>query len=136
MLLPVGGRRHRRRQEGFTLIELGVVLAIIAILVAIAVPTYSNMTKRAHQAEAAQAWDMVKSEVWAYYIQHDSFPSTSGGWPQDIDDPNRPNGYWTYSANSVSTGNNPYFTLTATTSHSGGSTVSWTIYGDGSIVGP
>ncbi|MCL6522257.1 MAG: prepilin-type N-terminal cleavage/methylation domain-containing protein [Firmicutes bacterium] len=130
---PVEGRR-RRRQEGFTLIELGVVLAIIAILVAIAVPTYLNMTQRARQAEAAQAWDMVKSEVWTYYLQNNAFPpASSGTWPTGIDDPNPTSKYWDYSVSSSTYA----FTFTASPkANYSGSSLQWTLHNDGSVTQP
>ncbi|MFS8639468.1 MAG: type II secretion system GspH family protein [Symbiobacteriaceae bacterium] len=90
---------RRRRQGGFTLIELGVALAIVALLVAIAVPTYLNMVNRARDAEAQQAWNMVKAELWGYYVENGKFPSVdSDWWAANIDRPaERPNG-WTYEA--------------------------------------
>lgn len=51
----------RKVQQGFTLIELMIVVAIIGILAAIAIPAYSNYVKKAKFTEVVQASQAVKT---------------------------------------------------------------------------
>lgn len=53
----------KKMQKGFSLVELMVVIAIIAILAAVAIPMYSNYTTRAKLGTALASVGGVKSEV-------------------------------------------------------------------------
>jgi type IV pilus assembly protein PilA len=64
-------------QQGFTLIELMIVIAIIGILAAIAIPAYQNYTIRSQVTEGLSLAAGWKTAISEYYAQMGSFPSTS-----------------------------------------------------------
>jgi type IV pilus assembly protein PilA len=68
-------------QKGFTLIELMIVIAIIGILAAIAIPAYQNYVIRSQVTEGLSLADSWKTAVGEFFANYGSFPtgySTSG----------------------------------------------------------
>jgi type IV pilus assembly protein PilA len=63
-------------QKGFTLIELMIVVAIIGILAAIAIPAYQNYTIRAQVTEGLSLADGWKTSIAEFYAQQGSFPTS------------------------------------------------------------
>ncbi|EMS2422869.1 pilin, partial [Neisseria gonorrhoeae] len=63
-------------QKGFTLIELMIVIAIVGILAAVALPAYQDYTARAQVSEAILLAEGQKSAVTEYYLNN-------GEWPED-----------------------------------------------------
>ncbi|HGF8978672.1 TPA: pilin [Neisseria meningitidis] len=61
-------------QKGFTLIELMIVIAIVGILAAVALPTYQDYTARAQVSEAILLAEGQKSAVTEYYLNHGKWP--------------------------------------------------------------
>ena len=72
-------------QKGFTLIELMIVVAIIAILAAIAIPAYQNYLIRAQVSEGAVLASASETALAEYYQNTGKFPSTaaSAGLPSN-----------------------------------------------------
>ncbi|MGL6047267.1 MAG: pilin [Vogesella sp.] len=68
----------KRVQQGFTLIELMIVVAIIGILAAIAIPAYQDYTKRAHVSEGLTLAAAAKTSVTEYYSTNNTFAAVSG----------------------------------------------------------
>jgi type IV pilus assembly protein PilA len=64
----------RNLQKGFTLIELMIVVAIIGILAAVALPAYQDYTKRSHVSEGLSLAGGAKTAVTEYF-------SSKGEWP-------------------------------------------------------
>ncbi|WP_409029384.1 type IV pilin protein [Gracilimonas sediminicola] len=63
----------RRSEEGFSLTELLIVLAIIGILVMIAVPLYQNVTTRAKTTEAKTQLSFLHTLQKTYRLEHDTY---------------------------------------------------------------
>ncbi len=77
-------------QKGFTLIELMIVVAIIGILAAIAIPAYQDYTIRSQVTEGMNLASAVETGVAEYYANTGSWPATltlAGG-----DSGNKPSG--------------------------------------------
>ncbi len=62
-------------QKGFTLIELMIVIAIIGILAAIALPAYQDYTKRSRVSEGLSLAGGAKSALTEYYASNNKWPS-------------------------------------------------------------
>src|SRR5699024_1934427 len=63
-----------RKQSGFTLIELMIVVAILAILMAIAIPAYQDYTIRAQVSEGMNLSGGARTAVAEYWTDKGSWP--------------------------------------------------------------
>mgnify|MGYP001036496005 CR=1 FL=1 len=67
----------KKVQQGFTLIELMIVVAIIGILAAVAIPAYQDYTIRAKVSEVIVMASAARTSVAEYYISTGSMPAST-----------------------------------------------------------
>ncbi|MCG5053961.1 MAG: prepilin-type N-terminal cleavage/methylation domain-containing protein [Myxococcales bacterium] len=60
-------RKGRKQNAGFTLVELMIVVAIIGILAAVAIPAFSRYIKKSRTAEASQTLNKIWTGAVSYY---------------------------------------------------------------------
>ena len=70
-----------KNQKGFTLIELMIVVAIIGILAAVALPSYQNYTARAKVSEGLSLANGLKTQLAEYYNLNNGWPTTHANLP-------------------------------------------------------
>lgn len=63
------------KKRGFTLIELLIVMAVIAVLIGIAIPSFRGMQQQAKTAKAQGDLRVLKLAVEAYNTKHDTMPA-------------------------------------------------------------
>ncbi len=67
----------KKNMQGFTLIELMIVVAIIAILAAIALPAYQDYVARAQATEALSATGGLQADIGVEYAENNSLVATA-----------------------------------------------------------
>jgi type IV pilus assembly protein PilE len=109
---------HRAR--GFTLLELMIVIVVVAVLAAIALPSYTDFITRSKFAEAQGMLADLRVRMEQYYLDNRRYSSTTGGGTCGLPGGNSPTvsnaKYFTYtcaSGTNTATGDQSY-TLTAT----------------------
>src|SRR5262245_11579825 len=73
-------------QHGFTLIEVMVTVAVIAILAAVAYPSYSEYVRRGQLQEAFAAMADYRVKLEQYFQDHKGYGTTPGGKCADASD--------------------------------------------------
>ena len=87
-----------KKQNGFTLIELMIVVAIIGVLGAIAYPSYKEYMYRSHRVDAKEGLLEIAAMLESYYLKNDTYTTS-------IANLNRPDiseeGYYEFSISST-----------------------------------
>lgn len=108
------------KRRGFTLIELMVVIAIIIILAAIAIPNYLNMTARAKKSRVASDFNAIATALESYKTDWGFYPTASG----KITDSAKKDPIYTQLAGlDAATGNGPNYTGNTTAAGDSGAIV-------------
>ncbi|GAB4358216.1 MAG: pilin [Gammaproteobacteria bacterium] len=108
-----------KKQQGFTLIELMIVVAIVGILAAIALPAYNDYTIRARVSEVLTAASSVKASMAEEYLSGGAFPAAGDAIVTDMQNTFANTAYVAAAANAVYAAGNPA-TFTVTLSALGG----------------
>ncbi|WP_028323672.1 type IV pilin protein [Desulfatirhabdium butyrativorans] len=124
--------RIRRKETGFTLIELMIVVAIIGILAAIAIPNFMNYQCKAKQSEAKSNLGNIRTAEEAYYAEKDSYGATLGDIGFSVKGTDKQS--YSYGLAASGTGTTAAFTATAGAT-AGGKLVGdvWTINQEGAL---
>ncbi|MBG0757936.1 prepilin-type N-terminal cleavage/methylation domain-containing protein [Vibrio cidicii] len=110
-------KKHNRvtKQQGFTLIELMIVVAVIGVLAAIAVPQYQKYVAKSEAASALATLTGLKTNAEAYTVETGSFPTNAQN--ATLGTPTSIMGAITYANTSTSgAGGNITFTFSGTVS--------------------
>lgn len=68
-----------QRNSGFSLVELMIVIVIIGVLAAVAVPIYSNNVVKAKMSEADASLGSIRTQLRVYYGENGEYPTLSSG---------------------------------------------------------
>ena len=103
------------RYKGFTLVELMIVVVIISILAAIAIPAYQSSIQKSRRSDAKIALERAASMQEQFYFTHNAYTETMS----NIGGSDSPEGYYTLSSSTASadtacSADNICYKLTAT----------------------
>jgi general secretion pathway protein G len=87
---PFGAERSRRRQRGFTLIEIMIVVVIIGLLAAVIVPQLLSRVDDARVAKARQDIQAIETALTMYRLDNAKYPTTDQGLRALVQQPTDP----------------------------------------------
>jgi prepilin-type N-terminal cleavage/methylation domain-containing protein len=105
-----------RNTRGFTLIELMIVVVIIGILAAIAIPKFSQVSKSAKEAEAPPILKQIRSLELNYFQKNDTYAAAITDL-DGFDQSSTQGKYYTFSVSNSGTCGTATATSTAVASH-------------------
>ena len=108
----IGATRRGRQASGFTLIELMIVVAIVAILASIAIPSYGDYTTRSKFSEATATLSELRVKMEQYYQDNRNYGTTAAACPGGVAMPTVK--YFTYTCGWGAIGTTQGYLLTAT----------------------
>ena len=101
-------------KRGMTLIELMIVVAVVALLGAVALPAYQSSVRKAHRADAKTALTTAAQQLERFYTENNRYDTaTVGSDRTDTISPTTENQYYTLALGVISGTRNAYI-LTAT----------------------
>ncbi len=68
-----------KRNSGFSLVELMIVIVIIGVLAAVAVPIYNNNVTKAKMSEADATLGSIRTQLRVYYGENGDYPTVASG---------------------------------------------------------
>jgi len=109
-------RGSTQRQPGFTLIELMITVAVLAIIAAVAIPNYADYVRRGKLPEATSNLQAMKTKMEQWFQDNRTYPATCGA---------------TVSATQIQIPTLQYFTITCPTL----TATTYTIQATGGVAG-
>ena len=67
----------KKRQSGFTIVELLIVIVVIGILAALVITTYNGIQQKARNTERTTDINAIQGQLEAYYAEKGAYPSTA-----------------------------------------------------------
>jgi general secretion pathway protein G len=76
MVKPISSRAARLSEQGFTLLELMIVMVVIGILAAIAIPSYTNSVRAAKEAVLREDLHTMRAAIDSYTVDKQKAPQS------------------------------------------------------------